>query len=217
MVCNSAYLPGLGPLPLRELDLGNGDAVLYYLEEFIPGTPLHQVAKPLTVEAVLDMGRSVAMALNEIWKNGYIHRDVKPLNIIQRTSGGYVLLDTGLALDFAASSITPMGGVVGTPAYLSPDQLQIPKRELDFRSDLFSLGITMYECATGQHPFWNPLVPTGDVRYNIVQSPCPHPQRWNNSLPDGLCEAILRMLEKERHLRYSRIEHLLEDLDKVTP
>jgi serine/threonine protein kinase len=60
-----------------------------------------------------------------------------------------------MALDFSAASITSTGGIPGTPAYLSPEQLQMAKRDLDFRADLFALGITMYECATGAHPFIN--------------------------------------------------------------
>jgi eukaryotic-like serine/threonine-protein kinase len=89
------------------------------------------------------------------------------------------------------------------------------KRDLDFRSDLFALGICMYDCLTGEHPFWNQDLPRGDIHHNTLQYASPHPQRWNAALPADLCDLVMRLLEKERHLRYSRFDHLRIDLGRI--
>src|SRR5438067_5208943 len=155
-ICNSPHLPKFGPLPLRELVTNSGEVVLYFLEEYIDGIPLNSVHQPLRVDHVISLGYSVAEALRILHGRGYVHRDVKPMNIIQRTSSTYVLIDAGLALASQGESITVVGSLpVGTPPYFSPDQLRLSSRMLDGRSDLFSLGLTMYECATGEHPFLN--------------------------------------------------------------
>ena len=73
----------------------------------------------------------------------------------------------------------------------------------------------MYECLTGQHPFWNQDLPRGDVNHNTLQYASPHPTRWNGTLNLELCDIVLRLLEKERHLRYSRFQHLQNDLDGI--
>lgn len=214
--CNSPYLPKVGPLPLNKLFIGN-DVVLYYLEEFIDGSTLLQISKPTPLPDVIAMANCVSSAIEELWKNGFVHRDIKPANIMQKVSSReYVLLDAGLALDSAGPSLTQTGGIVGTTGYLSPDQLQMNKRELDFRSDLFALGICMYECLTGRHPFWNPGLPQGDINHNTLQYTSPYPTRWNTSLNSDICDLTMRLLEKERHLRYSRFEHLRGDLNRIS-
>ena len=151
--CNSRYLPKLGPLPLSAHSVGT-EVVLFYLEEMITGSTLEQTAKPMLVANVVEMAKCVAAAIEELWKNNFVHRDIKPANIMQKLNTlDSVLLDAGLALDAIGPSLTQTGGIVGTVGYLSPDQLQMNKRDLDFRSDLFGLGICMYVCSTNQHPF----------------------------------------------------------------
>lgn len=210
--CDSPYLPKLGPLPLSTVTVA-GDTALFYVEQFIEGIPLNQVAKPIPPEQVIQLGLCVSAAIEELWKHRFVHRDIKPANIVQNPTGNqFVLLDAGLVLDSLGPSLTQTGGIVGTTGYRSPDQLQMQKRELDFRSDLFALGICMYECLTNQHPFWNSELPTGDVHYNTVNHACPHPKHWNPALEDRLCEVVMRLLEKERHMRYSRISHLQDEL-----
>jgi serine/threonine protein kinase len=212
--CSSRYLPTVGPLPLTQLQIG-GDEVLYYLEQFIDGLPLSDVTPPMPPADVLRLGYCGLDAITELSKNGFVHRDVKPANIVKRPNGEYVFLDAGIALDAAGPSLTGTGGIVGTHGYRSPDQLQLNKRDLDFRSDLFLLGITMYQYLTGQHPFWNAELPAGDVHHNIVNQNCPAPQRWNPALPDLLCDVIMRLLDRDRHLRYARVEHMRDDLDRI--
>jgi serine/threonine-protein kinase len=216
-ICASPHLPKFGPLPLRELRLRTGQTIVYFLEEYIDGLPLNSVHKPMSSQEVIWLGRSIAEALAVLAQNGYIHRDVKPMNIIQRTPTDYVLIDAGIALDRDGEGITVPGDVVGTPLYLSPDQIKFPQKQLDSRSDLFSLGITLYEYATGQHPFLNDETPHGDVIHNILFFKCLPPQYFNPAVPRTLCDIILRLLNKDRDKRFSDPVALLNAFMQGSP
>lgn len=212
-VCESRYLPQFGPIPLQQLELPGGERILYFLEQYIDGLPLSSVPTPMPAQDTVALALCVSEALGVLALNGYVHRDVKPMNIIQRTRSEYVLIDAGLALDQDGDAITAPGHVVGTRKYYSPDQLTLPPKQLDVRSDLFSLGVVLYECATGEHPFWNEEAPRGDVAYNILNSKCVDPRHSNPELPSRLCEAILRLLRKDRGSRYANARELQEALN----
>jgi len=92
-ICSSAYLPKFGPLPLRELRLETGETVLYFLEEYIDGILLSSVHKPMSSKEVVCLASCVAEALGVLAKNRYVHRDVKPMNIIHKTGSDFVLID----------------------------------------------------------------------------------------------------------------------------
>lgn len=213
--CDSRFLPKLGPLELRELTLQNGEKILYFLEEYIAGVPLSSVRKPMNEIEVRSVASCVCQALEVLTWNGYIHRDIKPMNVMQRTPLEYVLIDAGLALARNGENITAPGGIVGTRAYLSPDQLTLRPRQLDVRSDLFALGMTLYECATGEHPFLNDEMPTGDVVHTILNCECIYPRRFNPALEDPFCKVMLRLLEKKRENRYSSLSELQRDLNSL--
>ena len=214
-VCESRYLPKFGPLPLRELESAGKEKVLYFLEEYIDGLPLSSVCKPMPTEELVALALCVSEALGVLAAKGYVHRDVKPMNIIQRPPSEYVLIDAGIALDRDGEAISVAGAIVGTKAYLSPDQLTLPQKELDLRSDLFSLGVTLYESATGEHPFINDEAPRGDVTYNIRDFECLDPRYFNPSMPAWLCEIILKLLRKDRNERYSDVQELREALKPI--
>lgn len=214
-ICTSQHLPKFGPFPLRELRVDSEQTVLYFLEEYIDGLPLNSVHKPMSYKEVVCLATSVANALAVLAQNRYVHRDVKPMNIIRRTPSDYVLIDAGLALDRDGEAITVSGDLVGTPLYISPDQIKFPPRQLDGRADLFSLGITLYECATGQHPFLNDETPRGDVIYNILSLECRPPQHFNSDVPLPLCDIILRLLMKNRDNRYPDPRTLLDALAQL--
>lgn len=213
--CHSPHLVSLGPLELQDID-SEGKRLIYYLEEFIDGLPLDQVPKPMALATCKALGQQLADAISALWSTGYVHRDIKPGNIMLRSDGQhFVLLDVGLAMDLSASSLTAPGNVVGTPLYLSPDQIRLAKRQLDFRSDLHALGVCMYECITGKHPLWNPEVPRIDLRDNILNLiPLPL-TRFRAGISEPLQDIVLRLLEKEANMRYARIEHFIEELDGV--
>lgn len=154
--CASPYIVKPGPIELSTTEI-SGQNLLYFSEEFIEGHNLAEVLKlegPLQVDSLIRLAMQMSVAIEELWSLGKIHRDIKPSNIMKRSgSGDFVLLDTGLAFDVAGESISA-GFPVGTMAYFSPEQFDYTSRRvMDFRSDLFSLGVTLYEAATGEHPF----------------------------------------------------------------
>lgn len=216
-LCNCPHLVRFGPLPLQEILVG-GVRYLYYLEEFIDGTAVDVLAKPIQFSLCRTLGLHVSDAINQLWRNKKVHRDIKPSNIMQRAGqDSFVLLDIGLALDLEGVSLTVPGGVVGTPLYVSPDQIKLvnARRDLDFRSDLHALGVVMYECLTGVHPLWNTQVPQANVSGNILNLR-PLPVRtFRVDTPIALEEIVLRLLEKEPNLRFARIQHLVEELEAL--
>jgi serine/threonine protein kinase len=210
--CASPYLPRFGPIPLRELGLKEGSKILYFLEEYIEGTPLDSVYKPMPYAEVARLGLCVAEALATLAMNGYLHRDVKPMNIIQKSPTHFILIDAGLALDPDGDAITMPGKVVGTRAYLSPDQITLPQKKLDIRSDFFCLGPVLYEAATGEHPFWNEETPKGDIIHNILNFECVSPVRFNAGLPTTLAAITMKLLRKNRNERYLDFKELHDAL-----
>jgi len=217
-ICHCPRLVRFGPLALQEVDVANVK-YLYYLEEFIDGTAVDVLAKPLAFSQCRTLGLHMCEAIDQLWRNKKVHRDIKPGNIMKRAGNQdeFVLLDIGLALDLDGASLTAAGGVVGTLHYLSPDQIKLvnARRDLDFRSDLHALGVVLYECLTGVHPLWNSRVPQMNVTGNILNLR-PLPVRdFRNDTPTALEDIVLRLLEKEPNLRHARIQHLVEELEAV--
>jgi len=215
--CACPRIVRFGPLELQEITVGT-DRYIYYLEEYIDGLPLDVVVKPLSLAQCRILGLQICEAVDHLWGMKKVHRDIKPGNIMQRIDqDNFVLLDIGLALDLEGTTLTNAGNVVGTTLYLSPDQLKLvnARRDLDFRSDLHALGVVMYECITGVHPLWNAQVPQMNVIANILNvKPVPL-RNFRPETPTALEDIVLRLLEKEPHLRYARIRHLVEELEGV--
>ena len=171
--CNSPCLVRIGPIPLTRTEW-NGQQLLYFTEELIDGEDLHRILareQTLEVPPLIQLARNIGEAIRVLWTVAKIHRDVKPGNIMRRrVDGSFVLLDMGMVFDLEDDSITAAGFIPGTPIYFSPEQTEFArKRLMDFRSDLFSLGIVLYEAATGHHPFRTPDArSTRDVVGNIL-------------------------------------------------
>lgn len=213
--CASPYLVKLGPIGLNFATLDDQQLV-YFSEEFIKGKDLRNLFREsgrFEPSEVAKLGRQIASAISALWDLGKIHRDIKPANIMRRENNGdYVLLDAGFAFDIDGESISV--GPVGTPAYFSPEQFEFANRRavLDFRSDMFALGVTMYLVATGKHPFWSP----GDnsaTLYSKITTHIPNPPSTEVAgFPDVLDTIILRLLGKSPHLRYRRCDQLIDAL-----
>ncbi|WP_213807550.1 serine/threonine-protein kinase [Granulicella sp. dw_53] len=213
--CKSPHIVKVGPVDLGTAAI-DGQNVLYFSEEFIDGQALSDAIResgPLTVPSVVKLGQQMCSAIDELWSLGKIHRDIKPSNIMQRShETNFVLLDAGLAFDVAGESISA-GFLVGTMAYFSPEQFDYTNRRvMDFRSDMFSLGVTLYEAATGQHPFLSPTTSTPHLYTKITKHNPPSPSSINPLIPGSLDKVILRMMGKSPHLRYRRISQLQEAL-----
>ena len=178
---------------------------------------------PLRPEEVIDVGVQIAEALAEAHSRGVVHRDIKPQNIIITPRGQVKVLDFGLARLAAASEqstdpdaktetqLTEEGYIVGTVAYMSPEQLK--GQPIDTRSDLFSLGVTLYECATGKPPF------TGtskiDISSKVLQVDPRKPTQVNPGIPPTLENIILRAMAKDADARYQTSGEMLEDLRRL--
>ncbi|MEE8349434.1 MAG: protein kinase [Acidobacteriota bacterium] len=209
-------------------DIGEHEKQPFIAMQYLDGQTLkyHIQGLPLDTAAVLDWGQQIADALDAAHSKGIIHRDIKPANIFISRDGGAKILDFGLAkltdlcleIDSATATtqlfdevLTNPGTAVGTIAYMSPEQAR--GEQLDVRTDLFSLGVVIYEMATGRLPFEGD---TTAVVFNEIlsKSPAP-PSRFNRELPDELEALIHKTLEKDRNTRYQSAQELLADLNQV--
>lgn len=213
-----SQLATLGPVPIARGEIDD-QPLIFYTEEWIDGESIREIidrGELLSILEIVRLGRDMSLAIEWLWKRSKIHRDIKPSNVIRRSSGGFVLLDMGLTLDFADVSLTRAGVGVGTLPYFSPEQLDIGnKRNLDCRSDMYSLGLMMYEAATGRHPYYvNGMSSTETIIGIQNNKPLP-PIEIRKELPESLNDIILRLLEKVPHLRYRTCSRLIEALNGV--
>jgi eukaryotic-like serine/threonine-protein kinase len=217
--CDTPHLVKIGPIEMRTIQIEEED-LLCFSEELIDGFPLSKLLKqgiPLPPTEVIELGQNVATAIGALWHKRKIHRDIKPSNIMRRRDGGFVLLDLGLVFDLNDESYSV--GPVGTHMYFSPEQMDFANRRqvLDFRSDLFSLGITMYQMATGSHPFVTNANTSWDVVNNIRNLQPPSPRQVKADIPEGLSDTIMRLLGKRPSLRFRSIDKLQQALSDTTP
>jgi serine/threonine protein kinase/tetratricopeptide (TPR) repeat protein len=174
---------------------------------------------PIPLDELLDYGIQICDALEAAHSKGIIHRDIKPANIIL-ASGRVKVLDFGLAKvipvaagedQFTDESVTLKGSIPGTACYMSPEQAR--GEEVDARSDLFSLGVTLYELATTRQPFArNGIIPTIDA---ILNARPPAAASFNPALHPGLDKVLARALEKDRDLRYQHAAEICSDLKRL--
>jgi eukaryotic-like serine/threonine-protein kinase len=162
------------------------------------------------VETVCRLVAQVAQALDHAHKVGVIHRDVKPSNILVRPDGTAVLTDFGLAREEGLPALTVTGEFAGTPYYVSPEQAMARRVKVDRRTDVYSLGVTLYELLTLHRPFEGDTV--HEVLGKIIAKEPPHPRRWNPLLPRDLVTIVLTAIEKDPDRRYSTASALAHDL-----
>jgi len=170
----------------------------------------------LELDQVLLFFERAARALHAAHEAGVVHRDVKPGNVIVTLDGKPVLLDFGLARDESetdASRITESGEVFGTPSYMSPEQLELASDALDRRTDVYSLGVALYEALTLHRPFEQAARP---ALYVAIQSQSPpDPRSFNAKLPEDVAVVLETALEKDRARRYATALDLAEDLRRI--
>jgi serine/threonine-protein kinase len=191
-----------------------GDA-LYLAYEYVPGEPLRSLiaAGPLPIPQVVSIGAQVARALAAAHTAGVIHRDIKPENVVKTPSGAVKILDFGLArMETAAGpQLTQTGIIVGTPAYMAPEQVR--GQDVDFRTDLFAVGVLVYELATGANPFIATSVSATLARIVDEEPPAVSSVR-PESLP-ALDQIVARCLRKNRADRYESTQDLVVDFEQL--
>jgi serine/threonine protein kinase len=204
-------------------DIDEVDGHPFIVMELLKGRSLRDllVNAPLRVHQLVDIGIEIADALQAAHAEGIVHRDITPANIFVTDQGHVKILDFGLAklASLAAGPSTTMdtthqtaqGMTLGTVAYMSPEQAT--GEELDARTDLFSAGVVLYECATGRHPFPGKTSPV--ILAAILNRAPVAPMALNPDLPLRLQEVINNCLEKDRELRYQSAGDLRADLKRV--
>jgi protein kinase-like protein len=191
------------------------DGELYMACEFVPGAPLRALLKsgPLPIDEAVNIGLQVAKALAEAHTYGVVHRDLKPENVIKTPSGVVKILDFGLARGEHATHtrLTQTGVIVGTPAYLAPEQ--VLGERADFRTDLFALGVLLYELASGMNPFAGKSL-TSTIARIVDEDPPPLSEVQPRSVSE-LDRVIEVCLHKRPEQRYGSTQELIADLERV--
>jgi len=198
----------------RMFDLGEEGFLQYISMEYVAGEDLKRFVRragQLTSGKAIFIAKQVATGLTEAHRLGVIHRDLKPQNIMIDQDGNARIMDFGIARFVDSDKLTGSGVMIGTPEYMSPEQAEI--KEVDKRTDIYSLGVVMYEMVTGQVPF------EGETPLSIVmkhKSTLPRNVHEINTLvPKALAAIISKCLEKDRDKRYQTAEELIEDLNKI--
>ncbi len=191
-------------------DRGRDRDDYYLVVELIDGRPLYEYI-PCSPETAAQLGSQICLALDYAHRAGIIHRDIKPANIYVTRENTIKIMDFGLAipLDGSQKRLTAHGSIIGTPAYLSPEQAQ--GKPLDQRTDLYSLGVVLYEMVTGQLPF-----DADDITSILIQQvnkmPTP-PSHLVRDLPPSLEAVILKALEKKPEQRFTTALEMAAALD----
>ena len=200
------------------------EGVQFLTMELVEGQSLDRVIpeRGLPADRIIEIGGAIADALAAAHDKGIVHRDLKPANVMVTSGGRIKVLDFGLAKDLrethpvdatlTAAGQTREGVVMGTPAYMSPEQ--IAGRALDHRTDLFSLGILLYEMATGRRPFED--TSSAELASAILRDTPPRLEHVRPDLPDDLARIVGRCLEKEPRWRYATALELKHDLAQLT-
>src|ERR671936_2098943 len=194
-------------------DRGEAEGTYYIAMEYLEGRTLKELLVthgPTPIPIAIDYARQILAALSFAHRNGIVHRDIKPHNIVVRKDGRLKVTDFGIARS-GASQMTEAGSIVGTAQYLSPEQAR--GAPVDPRSDLYSLGVVLYEMLTGKVPF------TGDTPVEIAMKhlssvPKP-PSEWRPEVPHDLDAVVMRALAKDPEQRYGSAEEMDADLARV--
>lgn len=202
---------------IRIYDIGEVNKIKFISMDFIKGQSLRELihtSRTLSVETGISITKQICEALKVAHQKGIVHRDLKSQNIMVDSSGKAYVTDFGVAKSVEVMEDSAPGLIIGTIQYISPEQAKGEKADL--RSDLYSLGIIMYEMLTGEKPFKAETY-TGYIQKHIHEKPKP-PSKINPNIPAYLEKIILKCLEKDINNRYQRAEDIVKDLEeqKVT-
>ena len=185
----------------RMYDLGEEKGTHYITMEYVPGEDLKRLIRKVgqfNAGKTIFMARQVCEGLAEAHRFGVVHRDLKPQNIMIDEEGNARIMDFGIARTVKGKGITGAGVMIGTPEYMSPEQAEV--KEVDQRSDIYSLGVILYEMVTGRVPFEGET-PLGIAMKHKNEVP-PDPRQINAQLTEDLSLVIMRCLEKDKEKRY---------------
>lgn len=196
------------------LDVGTQESTNYIVMEYVKGKTLKEVIKQygsLNYETTLSVAIQIARALDCAHKNGIIHRDVKPQNILVTEEGMVKVTDFGIAKSASSATLTTTTTIMGSAHYFSPEQAK--GSVVDIRTDLYSFGVVLYEMSTGMLPFEGDSPVTIALKH--IQEEIVAPKTLNSKIPDSLNELIIKSMAKESDNRYQTAKEMLSDLQKI--
>ena len=195
-------------------DVGEEDELYYIVMEYVHGMTLKQYIQqhsPVQVDKAIDIMKQLTFAMSHAHQNHIVHRDIKPHNILLDEEGNVKITDFGIAMALSATSITQTNSVLGSVHYLSPEQARGGMATK--KSDIYSLGIVMFELLTGRLPF------SGESAVSIalkhLQSETPSLKRWNPDIPQSVENIVLKATAKDPFRRYESLEEMDEDLSSA--
>jgi serine/threonine protein kinase len=195
-------------------DLGAEKGTRFITMEYVDGEDLKSMIRmvdQLGSGKAISIAKQVCEGLAEAHSLGVVHRDLKPSNLMIDKFGNAKIMDFGIARSLKAKGITGTGVMIGTPEYMSPEQVE--RKEIDQRTDIYSLGVILYEMVTGQVPF------EGDTAFSIAlkhKSEMPRdPKEFNTQVGEDLSKTILKCMEKDKNKRYQSAEDLFSDLTEI--
>jgi serine/threonine protein kinase len=195
-------------------DLNKEEGAHYITMEYVRGEDLKRLIRKmgqLSAGQAIPLAKQICEGLGEAHRLGVVHRDLKPQNVMVDEEGNARIMDFGIARSIKAKGITGAGVMIGTPEYMSPEQVE--GKGADQRSDIYSLGVMLYEMVTGRVPF------EGDTPFTIGvkhKSEIPkNPKQLNAQIPEDLSRVILRCIEKNPEERYDSTRDLARELHSV--
>lgn len=186
----------------------------YITMEYVSGEDLKSLIRrvgQLTIGKAVFIAEQICDGLAEAHRLGVIHRDLKPHNVMIDRDGHVRIMDFGIARSLASKGPTDPGSVIGTPDYMSPEQIE--GKEVDHRADIYALGVILYEMLTGRLPFEGQSALAVALKQKS-QNPA-SPKRFNPHIPDSLCHVILKCLEKKREKRFDDVTALHAELTRI--
>ncbi|MEK3887022.1 Stk1 family PASTA domain-containing Ser/Thr kinase [Bacillus sp. FSL K6-3431] len=195
-------------------DVGEESDIYYIVMEYVDGTTLKQFIQqnhPVSIEKTIDIMKQLTSAVTHAHQNHIVHRDIKPQNILINHDGEVMITDFGIAMALTSTSITKTNAVLGSVHYLSPEQARGGMATK--KSDIYSIGIVMFELLTGRLPF------SGESAISIalkhLQSDTPSPTRWNPDIPQSVENIVLKATAKDPFLRYDNTVEMHSELESA--